>query len=165
MNKETFDWNKHLKEALDRTEFMAISTLGSNGTWTCPVQFSYDKNINLYFKSMPNSRHMENLSKNPNISVAIFNTNRINDNVIGIQLSGNAEILKSKESVEEAAKHHYERNNSGIDYMEKIDEHLGEEAVWNFVKIIPDEIWLFDTRYFDEETEGRQRVPEEIFKK
>src|SRR5215813_11152590 len=35
------DWNEKVKEALDRTEFMAISTIDAGGSWTCPVQFGH----------------------------------------------------------------------------------------------------------------------------
>src|SRR5262245_64518720 len=35
------DWNEKVKEALDRTEFMAISAIDAGGSWTCPVQFGH----------------------------------------------------------------------------------------------------------------------------
>ena len=36
------NWNEKVKEALERTEFMAISTLNPDGTsWTNPVAFGY----------------------------------------------------------------------------------------------------------------------------
>src|SRR5215470_3070589 len=37
------DWNEKVKEALDRTEFMAISTIDAGGSWTCPVQFGHSE--------------------------------------------------------------------------------------------------------------------------
>lgn len=157
------DWNKEVKEILDRTEFMALSTLGDDGVWTNPVQFSYDNKLGLYSKSMPNSKHMQNMLKNREISVAIFSTNRLSDGgVAGLQIKGTAEILHNREEVTEAAKYHYTRNRPGTDYMNRVEEHLGEEAVWNFFKITPTEVWVFDTRYFDEEKDGRQQVPLDI---
>src|SRR6478752_8542870 len=51
------DWNEKVKEALDRTEFMAISTIGADGSWTCPVQFGFSEKLDLYFRSMPHSKH------------------------------------------------------------------------------------------------------------
>ena len=152
-----FDWSKNLKEVMDRTEFMALSTVSAEGNWVCPVQFSYDEHFNLYFKSMPSSRHMQYLRSNPDVSVAIFSTNRFpNGDVAGLQLKGKAEILSTQNDVEVAAQHHYGRSKQGIDYHTKVAEHMGENAEWNFVRVIPTEVWYFDTRYFDEE---RQRVP------
>lgn len=151
------DWSKNLKEVMDRTEFMALTTVGGGDSWVCPVQFSYDEHLNLYFKSMPNSRHMQYLRSNPNVSVAIFSTNRFPEgDVAGLQLKGKAEILSTQDTVEVAAKHHYGRTKPDIDYHTKVAEHLGENAEWNFVRVVPTEVWYFDTRYFGEE---RQRVP------
>lgn len=156
-----FDWNKQVKEVLDRTEFKALSTVGKDGSWTCPVQFSYDSKLNLYSKSMPASKHMQNILQDPNVSVAIFSTNRFPDgeNVAGIQLKGIAKILHSRKEVEVAAKHHYGRNRAGVDYKTRIDEHLGGKAQWNFFKVTSTEAWYFDTRFFDEEEQGRQKIP------
>lgn len=145
------DWNARVKKALDRTEFMAISTVGEIGSWTNPVQFGYDEKLNLYFKSMPHSRHMQYLVADPRVSVAIFKTERFDDReVLGLQLKGEAVILSDREGVEEACRHYYGRDPRKLDYRTKIDEHLGESE-WNFVKITPDEAWCFDSREFGEE--------------
>ncbi len=155
-----FNWNKYVKEALDRTEFMAVSTSGGNDSWTCPVQFSYNEKLDLYFKSMPASNHMKNILKNWSVSVAVFSTNRLpKGNVVGIQLKGVAKILRTRRDVTVAAKYHYGRSKPKIDYKTRIDEHIGEDASWNFVKITPTEAWYFDTRFFDEEKRGRQKMP------
>lgn len=152
-----FDWSKHLKEVMDRTEFMALATVGGEGSWVCPVQFSYDKHLNLYFKSMPGSRHMEYLRVNPDVSAAIFSTNRFPGGAVaGLQLYGRAIILSSEKEVETAAKHHYGRSKPEIDYRSKLAEHTGEGATWNFVKIVPTDVYYFDARHFGEE---RQAVP------
>src|SRR5262245_65453629 len=55
------DWNEKVKEALDRTEFMAISTIDAGGSWTCPVQFGHSEKLELYFRSMYHSKHMRHL--------------------------------------------------------------------------------------------------------
>ncbi|MBI3626673.1 pyridoxamine 5'-phosphate oxidase family protein [Candidatus Uhrbacteria bacterium] len=154
-----FQWSKYIKEALDRTEFMALGTFGADGSWVCPVQFSYDEKMSLYFKSIPVSRHMKNISANPQVSVAIYSTVRLpNDEVVGIQLKGSAQILMSEAEVEQAAKYHYGRSEPHIDHRSRVQEHIGKDATWNFVKITPTEVWYFDTRLFDEETQGRQLV-------
>lgn len=162
---QNFDWKKHLKEVMDRTEFLALSTSGKKDTWTCPVQFSYDEKLNFYFKSMPSSKHMQSIANKSEVSGAIFSTNRFpRGDVAGLQFAGKAVILTTQKDVEIAAKHHYERNKPYVNYKSKVEEHLGKNAIWNFVKIMPSEIWLFDTRCFDEESEGRQLVPKEVFK-
>lgn len=146
------DWNQKIKEALDRTEFMVISTIGSDGSWTCPVQFGYSEKLDLYFKSMPHSKHVQNLLTDPRMSVAIVKTERFADSeVLGLQLKGLGRHLTSREEVEEAARCYYGRDSRNIDYKTKIDEHLGDTAEWNFFKIEPTELWCFDSRVFGEE--------------
>ncbi len=150
---QNIDWNTKVKEALDRTEFMAISTLGSDGSWICPVQFGHNENFELYFKSMPHSKHMQNLKNDERVSVAIFKTERFpgTREVMGLQLRGKATVLTERSDIEEAARHMYGRDPRKIDYRTKVDEHLGPDAVWNFVKITPEEAWCFDSRVFEEE--------------
>lgn len=156
---KNFDWNKYIKDALNRTEFMAISTVTEDESWVCPVQFSYDEKLTLYFKSMPNAKHMQDIKANNKISAAIFSTHRLpSGDVIGIQLNGIASILASRGDVEIAAKYHYGRSKPAIDYMTRIDEHLGQNALWNFVRIAPTEVWYFNSELFDEETKGRQKI-------
>ncbi len=149
---ENIDWNDKVKEALDRTEFMAISTIGPDGSWTCPVQFAHSEKLDLYFRSMPHSKHMRNIGNDNRISVAIFKTERFPDSkeVMGLQLKGTAVRLTERAGVEEACRHMYGRDPRKIDYQMKIDEHLGRDAVWNCVKITPDEAWCFDSRVFGE---------------
>lgn len=142
------DWNALVKEALDRTEFMAISTIGEDGSWTCPVQFGYDETLNLYFRSMPSSKHMRHLLSDDRMSVAIFKTERFPETkaVLGLQMRGRAKLLTERHEVEEAARHFYSRSPGTIEYRTKVDEHLGEDAAWKFVKIVPEEAGCFDSR-------------------
>ena len=150
---QAIDWNQKVKEALDRTEFMAISTLGPDGSWTCPVQFGYDEKLNLYFKSKPSSKHMQNLETDERISVAVYKTERFPESrdVMGLQLKGSARFLYEREDLAEACRHMYGRDQRKLDYRSKVDEHVGPDAVWRFVKISPDEAWCFDTRDIGEE--------------
>ncbi len=150
------DWNAKIKEALDRTEFMAISTLGKQGSWTCPVQFGYSEKLSLYFKSIPHSKHVQNILNDNRISIAIFGTERFpgpDRDVLGLQLAGTCIILNTHTDVEEAARCYYGRDPRNLNYKDKVDEHLGENAEWNFFKITPTELWCFDSRLFGEDRE------------
>ena len=96
---------------------------------------------------------MRHLFADNRISVAIFKTERFpgTREVMGLQLKGKAARLTDRSNVEEAARHMYGRDPRKIDYRMKIDEHLGPGAIWNFVKISPEEAWCFDSRVFGEE--------------
>ena len=111
------DINARVKEALERTEIMALSTIGSDGSWISPVQYSYDEKLNFFFLSMPDTKHVKNILKNPRVSIAIYKDVPLpDDSNLGLQIKGIAE-----------------------DMTEKSDG-------WHRFKITPEEVWLFDTR-------------------
>jgi general stress protein 26 len=121
------DLNKRVKEALGRTEIMALSTIGVDGSWTCPVQYSFDEKLNLFFLSMPDTKHVKNILHDPRVSVAIYKDVSLPDNGnLGLQIKGKAEDITEDKS----------------------------SKSWHRFKIIPEEIWLFDSRVFDQ----RQRI-------
>jgi hypothetical protein len=93
-----------------------------------------------------------NLLKDNRISVAIFKTERFaTRDVMGLQLKGIVEKLTKREDIEEAARCYYGRDPRKLDYKTRIDEHMGENAEWNFFKITISELWCFDSRVFGEE--------------
>jgi len=48
-----------VREALERTDIMALSTIDEDGgPWTSPVQYQWDSQLNLYFASMSDARHV-----------------------------------------------------------------------------------------------------------
>jgi nitroimidazol reductase NimA-like FMN-containing flavoprotein (pyridoxamine 5'-phosphate oxidase superfamily) len=64
--------NARVREALDRTEIMALSTLGPDGPWTSPVQFRFNDKLELFFLSMLEAKHVQNIMEDARVSVAIY---------------------------------------------------------------------------------------------
>lgn len=160
-----FDWKKHLRATLESTYYCALATSGPDGAWVNPVYFAYDDKFNLYFISMLSSRHMRNIGAGAPVAVAIYATNQPpGHDVNGIQLSGRAELMKD-DDVPQACDIYYGRAGAAeaIGGKPNPHEHMGDDATWKFVKIVPTEVFYFDTRFFDEVKEGRQRVPIESF--
>ncbi len=109
-----------VKEALDRTEIMALATTSEDGSWVCPVKFTYDKNLNLYFRSFPNTKHVKNILKDPRVSVAIFKDVPFpKGGNLGLQIKGLAKQVQNQD----------DKPNS-----------------WHQFKIVPVEVWVFDSR-------------------
>ena len=151
------DWNEKVKEALDRTEFMAIATVGGSESWTNPVAFAYDEKANLYFISMMDAKHVQNILDNGHVSAAIYKTERFAEgDVIGLQLSGTCEHLTDKADIEEAAKYYFGRSPSNDEFRGKTSLVGGSNAEWQFFKITPTELWCFDSRIFGEKREQVQ---------
>ncbi len=150
-NKENFNWSRYIKECLLSTDYCALATVDlNNGAWSNPVYFAWDNNYNFYFISQPHSRHMKNILKNKRVSLAIYSTAQKGD-VLGIQLEGNAKVLRNKKEISHAFRIYHGRTGGGPDV-----QHYIEDPSWLFVKITPRQMYYFDTRFFDEE---RQEVP------
>lgn len=164
----SFDWLHHLRETLDSTYYLSLATHGADGdgghggVWVNPVYFAWDEAFNLYFISMPASRHMRYIGDGAPVAVAVYATDQPpGGDVRGIQLSGWAAPLADSE-VPEACKIYYGRAGAAEALGgEEPDasSHMGDAATWKFVKIVPVEMYYFDTRYFDEVKQGRQLVP------
>lgn len=152
-NKSTFDWKKYLLECMNSTDYCCIATVDKKGVWSNPVYFAWDDQFNFYFISQMHSRHMQNLIKNTRIAVSIYKTEQ-KENVAGIQLEGTSKILSeadSKKEIQHAYDTYYGRAGHGPDVQEYISN-----PTWLYIRIIPEQIYYFDTRFFDEE---RQLVP------
>ena len=70
--KAPVDWRAKVTEALDRTDIMALSTIGDDDSWTSPVQYRHGPKLELYFESMEDTKHVANIRRDPRVSVAIY---------------------------------------------------------------------------------------------
>lgn len=105
---------------------------------------------------------MQNILVNGEISVAIYSTNQsAAGDVFGVQFSGKAVMLPDSE-VEKAFQIYYTRSpNVAVMKDNTAEKYKGPKALWKFVKILPSEIHIFDTKSFGEE---RKQVPVEAWK-
>ncbi|MDO8503572.1 MAG: pyridoxamine 5'-phosphate oxidase family protein [bacterium] len=153
ISKTSFNWKKYLLECMQSTDYCCIATVDKKGVWSNPVYFAWDNKFNLYFISQMRSRHMQNIERNPRTAVSIYKTQQKGD-VLGIQLEGKAKILSKKdlrEEIQHAYDTYYGRAGRGPDVQGYINN-----PSWLYVKITPEHVYYFDTRFFGEE---RQEVP------
>jgi len=57
---------------LEKNTLLALSTFADNEIWTCTLFYSYDKDLNMYFVSSPDTRHCQMMSKNNHVSGTIY---------------------------------------------------------------------------------------------
>ena len=105
------------------SSLVALSTIGTDGPWTAPVQYRYNEKLDLFFLSMPGTKHVRDILNDPRVSAAIYSHPRPPGGNLGLQISGTAEHLTGESSA------------SG----------------WQSFKIKPREIWCFDSRVFGRE--------------
>ncbi len=149
--------NSKIKEALDRTEFMALSTVDAEGVWTCPVVFSYDEKCNLYFISKSQTRHVQNIFQDGRVSVAIYKTERTtHDGVIGLQVIGKAEQIDEPAELAECVGLYFNRSVTNDEYKtEAMSTTEGGDA-WQVFKVTPTALWYFSSNEYG--TTGRVSV-------
>jgi hypothetical protein len=115
------DMNDRVKEALSRTNVMALSTVGPDGSWTCPVGFKYTDKLELSFVSLLSTKHAKNIAIDNRVSLAIFSVPGPEGGSLGLQIKGVAVDLG---------------DNDG--------------KAWHHFKITPNEVWCYDSRSFEE---------------
>ena len=152
------DWNKNIKEALDRTEFMALATSGPEGPWVCPVVFSYDREMNFYFVSMTTSTHVRNIEKDPSVALAIYKTERVGvSGVIGLQIVGEAATMTDPEELAKCSSCYFNRAENYTEIKEIAADAGGEGSNWQFFKVKTRELWYFNSKDF-----GEKRIKVEL---
>src|ERR1700691_2809488 len=88
------DWQARVREALTRTEIMTLSSLDRDGgSWTSPVQYQWDSQLNLYFASMPDARHVGTLRRDARVWAAIYSFPGPPGGNLGLQLRGIATAI------------------------------------------------------------------------
>jgi uncharacterized protein YhbP (UPF0306 family) len=77
---------------------MALSTIGPDGPWTAPVQYRYNEKLDLFFLSMPGTKHVRDILNDPRVSAAVYSHPGPPGGNLGLQISGTAEHLTSESS-------------------------------------------------------------------
>ncbi len=106
---------------------------------------------------------MKNLEKDKRIAVSVYSTNQSTfGDVAAIQLEGSTSILQDRKEIEHAYKVYYGRKypDKGRDPKKGVGAYL-KNPEWIFVKVAPEHVYYFNTRFFDEE---RKEVPTSVFK-
>jgi hypothetical protein len=149
------EWKEYLKSCLDRAQFMALATTGKDGPWISPLYFSYDDAFTLYFISEMSSRHTVNIKGNASVSCAIYSTSQDpREDVVGVQLAGRAYAVAADEK--ERAQKTYFSETVARRPVASYGEFMEPKGSWYFFKVVPDEIFVFDTGTFGEK---RMKLP------
>ena len=86
------------KEIINHLEKYKLMSVGTyfRLPWSAPVYYLFDEDFNLYFVSNPKTKHCQNISKNPKVSVVIADPNQDpKGNKVGFQARGVAKKVTS----------------------------------------------------------------------
>ncbi len=160
--KNAAEWVQFVKEKLDTSPFVSLATRGPEGPWVCPLYFAYDEQFNLYILSQPStSLHMSHIAQNAAVACAIYDSRQSNlSKVAGVQIKGKAHFVGADE-VQKAFDTYFTATpaRTPVGASHRPEAYAEESAIWRFVKIAPEEVWVFS----EEDFEGsRKQMPQEV---
>lgn len=82
-----------IREYIPQVVHMSLGTSNNNRPWVCEVHFSYDDELNLYFRSTTDRRHCKDIAANPLVAGNIVTQHFKNQRVRGVYFEGEAEVL------------------------------------------------------------------------
>lgn len=140
MDNHQFNIEKVIREYITQIIHMPLATCVDNKPWVCEVHFSYDDDLNLYFRSTTERRHSKEISKNSYVSGNIITQHFLNQKVRGVYFEGHAEQLKDVNERHPAFVAYNKRFNIGPQVVQAT--HTKSEA--HFYKIIVSDFYVLD---------------------
>jgi uncharacterized protein YhbP (UPF0306 family) len=130
-----------IREYIPQIVHMSLATCADNKPWVCEVHFSYDDELNLYFRSTNDRRHCKELVANPNVAGNIVTQHHKNQLVRGVYFEGQAEELGLVDENHPAYKS-VEARYGKASTIQALSEKAGEPR---YYKITVTDWYLFDS--------------------
>lgn len=133
------DVEKLVREYIDKTIHMSLATSADDKPWVCEVHFAYDKDLNLYFRSLSSRRHSQEIAANPNVAGNIIDKYALGDAVVGLYFEGTAKQLGAGEEQQKAFECINSRLKAGDGILEEAQNPEGHQ----FYKISVQNFYVF----------------------
>jgi uncharacterized protein YhbP (UPF0306 family) len=133
---------KVIRNYLAEIIHMSLATTDGNKPWVCEVHFVFDQDLNLYFRSLPDRRHSQEIATNPNVAGNMVIQHQIGEKPRAVYFEGKAERLEDV-----TGKHIvYTLFNDRFKLGPEIVKETKDSAGHQFYKISVDNFYLFDSR-------------------
>jgi len=143
------DLNQMARNIIKNNQYVSIATTDKLGNpWISPVAYSYDKNWNLYFTSLPDSKHCKNIKATKKVVCCIFDSHQLWGEGVGLQIEGVSEEVTLRNAIEATKiyskrKYPYGKIKPGmIKFFLK--ELINKRTFYRFYKITPRVVWMND---------------------
>lgn len=141
------DLKRITREILDQAYILSLGTVDENGPWVSDLVFVYDDNFNIYWLSLPDTRHSQAIEKNPQVSASVTISYKQGEDNIGLQLEGFARKIEG-DILEIATKHLLKRKKPA---PKKEGEIFEANQSWYKLKptkiqIIYEPLWGFEKK-------------------
>ena len=87
------DVEKVVREYLPDVIHMSLATSKDNIPWVCEVNYAYDDDLNLYFRSLASRRHSQEIATNHKVAGNIVRHYQLGMSPLGVYFEGKAELL------------------------------------------------------------------------
>lgn len=138
-----------VKKYLAEAKMMQVATIDGDQPWICTVYFVTDENQNLYWISIPERRHSQEISKHRKVATTIAVTKKLGDPVIGLQLEGDAAEIKDTSVIIKAMRLYTDKFSSGEEFY---NDFIAGKNSHKLYCIKPRLIVLFDEKNFPDDS-------------
>ncbi len=144
---KSINLKKTARTILNTNQYMTLGTVDENNqAWVSVVVYATDEDNNLYFMSLPSSRHCIGIKHNPRIGVAIYDSHQLFGEGIGLQIVGEASEVRIADSMK-VFKYYFGRNwPYGSLASVKDFKKFFKIYKYRFYKVRPTEVWMNDPR-------------------
>ena len=118
---------------------MQVATVHRRQPWVCTVYYVEDDELNLYWLSLPERRHSQEIAKHNKVAVAV--PIKFDKPVVGLQAEGVAEEVKSHKLIEQVMVRYVKRYNTGRDFYDNFMAGKNQHKMYKFT---PSAYYLFD---------------------
>lgn len=134
------DLRKLIEDYLKEGRMMMVATVVGDQPWNCTLMFVSDENSNLYWISTLDTRHSKEIQKHKKVAAAIP-IKYMDLTVVGLQVEGDAELVKNLAEIKRAIRLYVDKFNRGEDWYEDFIAGKNEHKLY---KIKPRLFVLFD---------------------
>lgn len=132
---------------LDEAHLMQIATTSASKPWCATVYFAHDNAHNLYWISLPDSRHSQDIESNTTVSGAITLNREYGEKLRGLQFEGEAQQITDPDHIMQLSEAYAERYNR----FTLPDEILQSKTPYRLYQLKPSLFVLFDQEHFPDQ--------------
>lgn len=130
-----------IRTYLPQVVHMSLGTCRGGKPWVCEVHFVFDDDLNLYFRSLIQPRHSQEIADNPSVAGNIVTQHFLHQKVRGVYYEGRAEQLSDIDTTHPV----YQLFRDRLSLGPKIIEDASQAGGPKFYKITVSDYYLFDT--------------------
>lgn len=137
-----------VRQRLGEGKLMILSTCVGNQPWSCSLLYAADEKLNIYWVCKTESRHSQELVKNPKCSIAVPIKFDPDGKKVGLQIEGEAKLIEDMGEMQRAVKVYAKRYGIGEEWQKQMIQGKDEHKMYKFVPIM---IGVFDHENFPNE--------------